>query len=117
VGNVERRSIVPKRPRQLLLKKRCRLPNYSQQGIQAIYLGEAVCYGDLLRIILKNGTLRFDGNQHGYDPAAFCIASGDTCRIPVGRGSRRQTGMRQATATVCCSLAQSQNMGSTRRPT
>jgi hypothetical protein len=52
---------------------------------------KAGCYSAWLRIATRNGTLRFDGNQYGCDSVVFIVANGDTRRIPVDTGSRRQT--------------------------
>lgn len=43
-----------------------------------------------MRIILKNGTLRFYDKSHGCISVAFSIANGSTGRINVGSNSRRQ---------------------------
>lgn len=47
-------------------------------------------YGDLLRIVLKGGTVRFAGKTRAYEPVAFSIANGETLHIPISGGSRRQ---------------------------
>lgn len=60
-------------------------PEYSEA-----YRDEVLRYGDLLRIVLKNGTLRFSGKQRAYDLVTFTIASGETLHIPVRSGSSRQ---------------------------
>lgn len=50
-------------------------------------------YGDLLRIVIKNDTIRFAGKPRGYDPVAFSIANGETLHIPIRGGSGRQTAL------------------------
>ncbi len=64
-----------------------------EKGQPSFYRGESARYGDLLRIVIKNGTLRFDGKQRGYDPVSFTIASGETLHIPVSSGANRQTAL------------------------
>jgi hypothetical protein len=45
----------------------------------------------LLRIVIKDGSMRFEGKQRGYDPVFFAIASGETLNVPISSGANRQT--------------------------
>jgi len=62
-----------------------------QLRVDAIYRGEGV-YGDLLRVILRDGRLKFHGAHRPYQPVAFKIAAGETKRVEViDLGGRKTT--------------------------
>jgi hypothetical protein len=60
-----------------------------QLQVDAIYRGEGL-YGDLLRITLEGGRLRFHGDHQPFHPVSFRIAAGETKDVEVvsNRGLR-----------------------------
>lgn len=58
--------------------------------IQAIHRGEAGRYGDLIRVTIKGGTVRFRRGRHRrYFPVSFNIANGETKTIAFRSAQRR----------------------------
>jgi hypothetical protein len=53
-----------------------------QLRVDAIYRGEGV-YGDLLRVTIRDGLLRFRGDHKPYQPVAFRIAAGESKVVEV----------------------------------
>lgn len=53
-----------------------------RQHAEAIHRGEGV-YGDLLRVRLQGGEMKFAGKHRGYQPVAFKIAEGESRQLAV----------------------------------
>jgi hypothetical protein len=53
-----------------------------QLRVDAIYRGEGV-YGDLLRVTIRDGLLKFRGDHKPYQPVAFRIAAGESKVVEV----------------------------------
>lgn len=54
----------------------------SQLRVDAVYRGEGV-FGDLLRVTLRDGRLKFHGAHKPYQPVAFKIAAGEIKEVQV----------------------------------
>ncbi|WP_051361452.1 hypothetical protein [Desulfuromonas sp. TF] len=63
-----------------------------QLRVDAVYRGEGV-YGDLLRVTLREGRLKFQGAHRAYQPVAFKIAAGETKRVEIVDGDGRRATM------------------------
>jgi len=53
-----------------------------QLRVDAVYRGKGV-YGDLLRVTIQDGRLKFHGAHKPYQPVAFKIAAGETKEVEV----------------------------------
>ncbi|HXV19743.1 MAG TPA: hypothetical protein VD811_01985 [Desulfuromonadales bacterium] len=53
-----------------------------QLQVDAVYRGKGV-YGDLLRVTIQDGRLKFRGDHKPYQPVAFKIAAGETKKVEV----------------------------------
>ena len=62
-----------------------------QERVAAIYAGQGTVPGDLIRVTLREGRLRFNGKQEHYRPTSFMIADGETKGVVIqSTGGKRQ---------------------------
>lgn len=54
-----------------------------QERVDLIYRGRAGSYGDLIEIILYDGSIRLNGKKRGYSPVTFKIADGEVKSVPI----------------------------------
>ena len=86
------------RARQLALERERQRAIESEEArqrqlqVEAVYRGEGV-YGDLLRVTLRDGRLKFHGAHRLYQPVAFKIAAGEIKRVEVVDLRGRKTTM------------------------
>jgi hypothetical protein len=63
-----------------------------QLRVDAVYRGKGV-YGDLLRVTIQDGRLKFHGDHKPYQPVAFKIAAGETKEVEVVDHKGRKAAM------------------------
>lgn len=53
----------------------------THKRVQAIYAGEEGFFGDLIRVTVSGGTIRFNGNHRSYQPLSFKLADGERKQV------------------------------------
>lgn len=62
-----------------------------RERVEAIYAGQSTVPGELIRVTLQEGRLRFNGRQEHYRPTSFLIADGETKGVVINStGDKRQ---------------------------
>ena len=49
----------------------------TRKRVKAIYDGTAGVFGDLIRVSIHGGEMRFNGKHHGFEPTSFKLADGE----------------------------------------
>ena len=76
------------RARQMAIERERQRANEAEEArqrqlrVDAVYRGKGV-YGDLLRVTIQEGRLKFHGAHKPYQPVAFKIAAGETKEVEV----------------------------------